>query len=144
MIRIEIEGLDRLIEWVQHLVDPSSGIREQCLKVAAEALRNTVYDKIVNNPEIPRPVRESTAIVVDPARDEILMGPVFKAAVLKEYGRRTEWRLYRCPKLYYLQGKLARREEAGNYIERAWSENREEFIQQATEYLLDIIRGEVT
>jgi len=144
MIRfeVEIEGLDNLERIINDLtVGNPPPLLHRLLMAVARPLER-LYDKIIVDPSLPEKFRTSMAISVNESKQEITIGPVFEAAVLKEYGRRTEWEHYRCPKLRYLQGKLTRREEAGNYMQRIWEENRDQVLSDIEHEISDVVQEE--
>jgi len=127
MIEITIRAdYDKIIS-LKRMVSGSPSWLEENIFYIMQYVAEKIYNDLWNDESIPRHWRESLKIAVDEPK-EIIIGPVWSVALLKEKGTETGWKLYRCPKQRYWGGVLKKGEEGKDYLLRYWNQHREEII----------------
>jgi len=138
MIQIKINvDKEKILRLQYAFTGRPSPLQDTVFSVIKE-IAEKIYNDLWNDESIPRKWRESLKIALNEP-DEVLIGPVWELALLKEKGSTTAWKLYRCPAQKYWGGTIKKGEEGKEYLRRYWIEHRDEIISMLTKSLRDNI-----
>jgi len=139
MISIKIYGLDKIIASLDYALEGEPTNLEILMLYYIFKAMTRLYNYIINDQTIPQKYRDSLALAMAPARREVFIGPVWKAAKAMEKGRLTTYIIYKCPILKYRGGKLVKRTEAGNYLTRAWENCKDEILSEIKREIANLV-----
>jgi len=139
MISIRVFGLDKIVASLDYaLSGHPTNLEIDMLYIIFRGM-SRLYEYMINDLTIPQKYRDSLALIMAPAKRQVILGPVWKVARAMEKGKLTTYIVYKCPVLKYRGGKLVKRTEAGNYLSRAWEKYKDEILSDISRQIARLV-----